>query len=97
MDWCGTCIVPLYKGKGNKYERIYSSGISLLSVVDKQYGRVLIKAVSAGTEGAIGEKQYGFTQGRGYMGQVFAVRQTEMGKNYNGKLLITFANNELLL
>ena len=33
MDWRGACIVPLCKGKGDKYECSNSRGISLLSVV----------------------------------------------------------------
>ena len=33
MDWRGACIVPLYKGKGDKYECRNSRGISLLSAV----------------------------------------------------------------
>ena len=37
-----------------------SRGISLLSVVDKLFGRVLIKRVTAGNECAIGEEQCGF-------------------------------------
>ena len=49
--------------------------ISLLSVVGKLYGRVLIKGVRAGTECAILKEQCGFRQGRGRMDQVFAVRQ----------------------
>ena len=43
MDWRGACIVPLYKGKGDKCERSNSRGISLLSLVGKLFGRVLIK------------------------------------------------------
>ena len=46
MDWCGACIEPLYKGKGDKCECSNSRGISLLSddcVVGKLFGRVLIK------------------------------------------------------
>ena len=64
VDWRGTCIVPLYKGK-DECECSNSRGISLLSVVCKQYGRVLIKRVRAGTECAIGEEQCGFRQGGG--------------------------------
>ena len=59
MDWRGACIVPLYKGKGDKCECSNSRGISLLSVVGKLFGRVLIKRVRAGTECAIGEEQCG--------------------------------------
>ena len=32
MDWRGACLVPLYKGKGEKCECSNSRGISLLSV-----------------------------------------------------------------
>ena len=75
MDWRRACIVPLYKGKGDKCECCNSRCISLLSEVDKLFGRVLIKRVRAGTKCAIGEEQCGFSQGRGCMDQVFAVRQ----------------------
>ena len=67
--------MPPYKGKGDKRECSSSRGISLLSVVVKLYGRVLIKRVRAGTECAIGEEQCGFRQGRGCIYQAFAVRQ----------------------
>ena len=73
MDWRGACIVPLYKGEGDKCDRSNSRGISLLSVIGKLHDRVLIKRVRAGTECAIGEVQCGFRQGRGCMDQVFAV------------------------
>ena len=66
MDWRGACIVPLYKRKGDKCECSNSRGISLLSVVGKLFGGVLIKRVRAGTECAIGEEQCGFRQGRGF-------------------------------
>ena len=75
MDWLGPCIVDLYKGKGDKCECSNSRGISLLTVVGKLHSRVLIKIVRARTECALGEEQCGFRQGRGYMDQVFAVRQ----------------------
>ena len=74
MDWRDACIVPLYKGMGDKYECSNSRGISLLSVVGKLFGVVLIKRVRVGTECAIGEEQCGFRQARGCMDQVFAVR-----------------------
>ena len=40
MDWRGACIVPLYKGKGDKCKSGNSRGISLLSGVGKLFGRV---------------------------------------------------------
>ena len=53
MDWHGACIAPLYKRKGDKCKCSNSRGISLLSVVGKLFGRVLIKRVRVGTECAI--------------------------------------------
>ena len=44
MDWRGACIVPLYKGKGDKCKCSNSRGISLLSVIGKLFGRVLNKS-----------------------------------------------------
>ena len=49
MYWRGACMVPLHKWKGDKCECSNSRGISLLSVVGKLYGRVMIKRVKAGT------------------------------------------------
>ena len=42
MDWRGACMVPLYKGYGDKCECSNSRSINLLSVVGKLYGSVLI-------------------------------------------------------
>jgi len=75
VDWCSACVVPLYKGKGDKYECRNSRGISLLSVVGKLYGRVLIKRVREMTNDVLMEEQSGFRKGRGCVDQVFAVRQ----------------------
>ena len=82
MDWRRACIVPLYKGKGDKCECSNSRGISLLSAVFKLFGRLLIKT---GTECAIGEEQCGFRHGRGCMDQVFAIRQVCERYLANGK------------
>ena len=72
MDWRGACIVPLYKGKGDKCECSNSRGISLLSVVGKLCGRALIVRVRARTECAIRKELCEFRQGRGCMDLVFA-------------------------
>ena len=85
MDWHGACIVPLYKGKGDKCECSKSRGMSLLSVVGKLFGRVLIKRVRAGTECAIGKEQCRFRQGRACMDQVFAVKKVCEKYLTNGK------------
>ena len=49
MDWRGASIVPLYKGKCDKCECSNSRCISLLCVVSKLFGRVLIERVRAVT------------------------------------------------
>ena len=75
VDWVCACIVPLFKGKGDVYECSNYRGISLLSVVGKVYGRVLINRIRDKTEKVISEVQGGFRRGRGCMDQVFVVRQ----------------------
>ena len=74
-DWTSACIVPLCKGKGDTRECGSYRGISLLSVVGKVYGRVLIERVIECTDGAIGGEQCGFRKGMSCSDQVFAVRQ----------------------
>ena len=37
MDWRGACIVPMFKGKGNRCESFNSRGIGLLSLVSKKF------------------------------------------------------------
>ena len=73
VDWMSVCVVSLYKGKGDKYECVNLRGISMLSVVGKVYGRILIKRIGEGT-GVICEEQCGFRRGRSCMDQVFPVR-----------------------
>ena len=57
VDLRGAYMVSLYKRKGDECECSNSRGVSLLSVVGKLYGRMLIKRVRAGTEFGKGEKQ----------------------------------------
>ena len=45
VDWTSTCVVSLNKCKGDRYECASFRGISLLSVVGKVFGRVLIKRI----------------------------------------------------
>ena len=75
VDWVLAVIVPLYKGKGDVHECSNSRGISLLSVVGKVYGRILINRIRDRTEGVISEVQSGFRRGRGCTDQTFVVRQ----------------------
>ena len=74
-DWMSACIVPLYKGIGDTNECRNFRGISLLSVVGKVYGRVLINRIRDKTDKAIMDVQGGFRRGRGCVDQVFVVRQ----------------------
>ena len=60
VDWVIACMVPLYKGKGDVHECSNLRGISLLSMVGKVYGRVLINRIRARTENVIAEVQSGF-------------------------------------
>ena len=63
VGWVIACMVPLYKGKGDVYECSNFRGISLLSVVGKVYGRVLINRIRDKTENVIAEVQGGFRRG----------------------------------
>src|SRR5215469_15679870 len=74
-DWQEACVVLVYKGRGSKSECWSYRGISMMSVVGKLYGRVVIDRVKNLTEGLVGEEQGGFRKGRGCVDQVFAVRE----------------------
>ena len=74
-DWRMATMVPIYKGKGDKYVCGNYRGISLLSMVGKIFGRVLINRIREGTEEVLREEQCGFRRGRGCVDQVFVVRQ----------------------
>ena len=83
VDWVIACMVPLCKGKGDVYECINFRGISLLSVVGKVFGRILINRIRDKTENVIAEVQSGFRRGRGCTDQIFIVRQ--ICEKYLGK------------
>src|ERR1044072_4445335 len=70
--WQDAFVVPLYKGKGDKFECGSYRGISLPSALGKVYGRILLNSV--GMDDLIGEEQGGFREGRGCMDQVFILR-----------------------
>ena len=75
VDWVIACMVPIYKDKGDVHECSNFRGISLLSLVGKVYGRVLINRIRDKTENVIAEVQSGFRRGRGCTDQIFIVRQ----------------------
>lgn len=66
----------MYKGKGDRLVCSNSRGISLLSVVGKLYGRILIERIRVNTDGVLGEEQCGFRRARGCTDpEIFAVRR----------------------
>ena len=82
VDWVVACMVPLYKSKGDMYECSSFRGISLLSVVGKVYGRVLVNTIRDKTENVIAEVQGGFRRGRGCTDQIFIVLGEGKGMHF---------------
>src|SRR5215469_2667489 len=94
-DWWEAVILPVYKGKGDKRECNNHRGISVLSVVGKMYGRILIERVRALTDNLIGEEQGGFRKGRGCLDQVFVVKSLcEKFKEKGREVYMAFMNLE---
>ena len=66
-----------------------------MSIPSKVYGRILIEKVSSRTEGLIGEEQCGFRSGRGYVDQVFVMKQvSEKFVNENKSLYVAYMDLE---
>src|ERR1700755_485904 len=68
------CIVPIYKGKGDKMVCKNYRGISLLSVIGKIYEKVLVRRMKELTSEGMGEELRGFREGRGCVDQIFTLR-----------------------
>ena len=64
-----------YDLKGDMYECSNFRGISLLSVVGKVYGRVLVNRIRDKTENVISEVR--FRRGRGCTDQIFTGKSDE--------------------
>ncbi|RLP69356.1 reverse transcriptase domain-containing protein [Xanthobacter tagetidis] len=88
-DWYSACVVSFYIGKQYRYECSNWRGISLLCVVGKLYGRVLVVQIRNMTEGAIGEEQCGFRRERGCVRHI-CKKFVEKGKD----MFWTFMNLE---
>ncbi len=58
-------MVPPYKGKGDEFECSRFRGISLLGMVGKVYGRVLVKRIWCGTEVWLGRSRVGSGKAEG--------------------------------
>ena len=86
-------MVPLYKGKGDRLVYGNSRGISLLSVIGKLYGKVLITRIRGKTEGVLGEEQCGFRKERGCVDQIpfhskkrYVKKRQQKSRLYFGRL-----------
>ena len=73
MDWVIACMVSLYKGKGDVHVCSNFRSISLLSVVGKVYGRILINRIRDKTENVNAEVQSGFRRGKGCTDQILVL------------------------
>ena len=74
-DRRSTVTVPLYNDKGERTECKNYGGISLLSVVGKIYAGILVDIVRRVIEGLRDDKQEGLSAGRGYVDQIFTLKQ----------------------
>ncbi len=73
-DWRKAIIVPLYKAKGNREECNNYRSISLLSVPQKIYGRILNERMMKITDKSVGDEQEGLRRGKGCVDKIFAVK-----------------------
>ena len=73
-DWKKAVIVPLHK-KGSKMVCSNYRGISLLSIPNKVYARILDSRVRSKTESKVLEVQGAFRRGRSCVDQIFTIRQ----------------------
>ena len=55
-DLKAACIVPVYKGKGDRRDIANYKGISILSIPGKIYGRVLISRLEESTKEQVAEE-----------------------------------------
>ena len=55
-EWQEAVVLPVYKLNGDKRECGNFRGISMLSVVGKVYGRIVIERVRGLTESLVGEE-----------------------------------------
>ncbi len=72
-NWTKAIIVPVYKGKDRRGECGSYTGISLLTIPGKVYGKVTKERVQRLTEEKISE-QGDFRKGRGCVDQIFSFR-----------------------
>ena len=78
-------------------ERRYSNyrGISLLSVIEKIYARIIVGRVRKLTEDLIYDKKGGFRAGRGEVDQIFTIKQiNEKARKKKCRVYVGFMDSE---
>jgi len=78
-DFNDALIIHIYKCKGDRASRDHHRGISLLSVVGKILGRIIVNRLSSHVfrQDVISESQCGFRSGRGTADMIFTARQIQ--------------------
>ena len=93
-DWLRGLIIKLPK-KGDLTSCENWRGITLMSVVAKVLGRVLIKRIVAGTDAELRGEQAGFRKGRNTTEQIFVLRNIiEQVAEWNSSLYLCFVDYE---
>ena len=88
--WKQGLIIKLAK-KGNLKECKNSRGITLLSVVSKILGRIIIDRVRNGVDQSLRKEQAGYRRGRGTTDQVFVLRNiVEQVNEWEATLYLDF-------
>ena len=85
-DWQRAIIVPVHKKSSRRKCGNYRR-ISLLSIPGKVFTRILIYRVQLLTDNRLLEEQAGFRSGRGYIDQIFVIRQLVEKHLVKGKKL----------
>ena len=90
--WRKGLIVKLSK-KGNLKECKNWRGITLLSVVSKVMGRIVIDRIRTGVESNLRKEQAGFRSGRGTTEQIFILRNIiEQSTEWQSSLYFLYVN-----
>ena len=94
MNWKKGLIIKLAK-KGNLKDCKNSRGITLLSVVGKILGRIIIDRIRRGIDSRLRKEQAGYRRGRGTTEQVFILRNIiEQVNEWQATLHLTFVDFE---
>ena len=72
-DWRKSELVVLYK-KGDTKECKNYRGISLLSVAEKAFARIILTRMQKAVDKRLRENQAGFREGRGCVDQIFSLK-----------------------